>query len=447
MTVLLWAALLVQVTAVALLRHRLGKEWLGRPVPLLVVTTAISVAVAPAVLMNPSAAAHDTTRRGISVGYVADAALLLSLVMLAFTIGYLATRPEQGRAVAEPWQAGQVAAVLDWRLAAVACLPLAVLTYAGKGYNGGGPVTGAGASLSENLAAAFFIVLTILASAGFLLRHGTRWFVPVLAVQSVLLAAAGERLPVVVAGIAVIIMLKYGGYRIPRQQAIAATVLVVVSILAITGERAVAGRDLFYTSSGLRDRVASLATSLPAGTSSGAGDLITQAAVRLNGADFAGAILQSEHFGQSPSSPVYVAASILEAVPSVLWPSKLAQGNALNPAGLEARTFGLANLNYIPSFPGLYAGMLSPFWLAAFMALLGLLAGWGERWLLREFSPARFVILAGAVTAALRCEAGLPRILVDLRAALVLAAAVKLLQGLQALRGRRHAVRMSRPVA
>ena len=108
--------------------------------------------------------------------------------------------------------------------------------------------------------------------------------------------------------------------------------------------------------------------------------LVAQAAVRLDGTDFAGAILQSVSFGRPRLGASYVPESLLIAVPSALWPSKLSHGNGLiNPTGLEIEHFGLQNVNFLPTLPGLYMGFLAPPWLIAFLAFLGLLAGRGER--------------------------------------------------------------------
>ena len=78
-------------------------------------------------------------------------------------------------------------------------------------------------------------------------------------------------------------------------------------------------------------------------------------------------------------------------------------------------------MNFLPGFAGMYAGFLSPPWLIAFLAALGGLAGRGERWLLRSYSPGRFVMLAGALIAALFYEAGIPAMLVELRSAAAVA--------------------------
>jgi hypothetical protein len=50
----------------------------------------------------------------------------------------------------------------------------------------------------------------------------------------------------------------------------------------------------------------------------------------------------------------------------------------------------------------------------------------GERWLFRHRTPARLVLLAGAITAALHFEEGLPGMLVALRAAAVIAVIARL---------------------
>ena len=56
--------------------------------------------------------------------------------MLAFTVAYLATRPGQAIRTANPAAVRAAASVLDWRWLTGACVPLAVLTYAGRGYDG-----------------------------------------------------------------------------------------------------------------------------------------------------------------------------------------------------------------------------------------------------------------------------------------------------------------------
>jgi hypothetical protein len=426
MTATLATALLFQLATVALLRHRLGRTWLRRPVTLLVLASVVYDGASPLLLTAPSIARWDIYRQGVQQSYADSAALTLAASMLAFTVCYLLTRPE--RAVTEPSgrDLDRAARVLDWRLLALACAPLAVLTYEGRGYNNGSLTTGAGAPLSSSLASTFFVLLVVLTAFSFLLRHGGRRFLPVLAAQSVLLAAAGERTPVLVAAIALGVLLASSGMRPSARQMGAAAALTVAGVLAVTGLRAEQGRALFYQDSGIGARVSALASGITsAGSTSAAGGagLLAQAAVRLDGTDFAGAILQARAMGYPALGAAAVPESLLVAVPSALWPSKLA--HALTPVNAEIDDLGLQPVNFLPGLGGMYAGFLSPAWLIALLGLLGAVAGWAEARLLRMAGPAGLVMLAGSVIAVLDFEKGLPGILLDLRTAAVLALAMK----------------------
>jgi len=212
--------------------------------------------------------------------------------------------------------------------------------------------------------------------------------------------------------------------------------LTVLVILSISGVRVQQGRALFYTDSGISTRVGALATDLlSAGRpldGTDASGLLSQFATRISSVDYGGAILQAISEGQPRLSPAYVPKSLLLIAPSFFWSTKLNHRTALNPAQLQIDSFGLQDINFIPGLPGLYIGFLSPLWLMTLFGLLGVLLGWFERWLLRERTPVRLVLLAGAVEAALSLEAGLPTMLVQMRSAVAVALAV---YALMVLRG------------
>jgi hypothetical protein len=444
MSVPLIAALLTQALAITLLRHRLGRRWLLRPVTLLVLASAVYQGLSPLLMAIPSIGAWDTFRTGVQQSHIDSATLIMSLGMLALTVAYLMTRPERAPNTCLGDTRIMLKA-LDWRWLACGCVPLAILTYEGRGYNSSGPATGSGASLSTNLASEFFVILVVLAAFSFLLKHGPRLFFAVLVIQSLLLAAAGERTPVIVDAITLAVLLAHAGYRLSRVQAWAAASLTLVAVLAITGSRADYGRTLYQQGNGLGTRVAGLGSGLSAtGSSRSDPGLLAQAAQRLDGTDFAGAILQSMSLGEPRLSASYVPESLLVAVPSALWPSKLARGNSLNPTELEIEHFGLQNVNFLPTLPGLYMGFLPSPWLIAFLAFLGLAAGRGERLLFRYRTPARLVVLAGAITAALAYEQGLPGIAIALRSAAALAFIVKLIEVARVGRARSRSVSLQR---
>ena len=243
MTTGLAGALLIQAAAIALLRLRLGRRWLLHPVTLLVLCSAVYQGLSQAALAFSSVAQWDLFHSGIQPGYMAEADLLLSTAMLALTMAYLLTRPERARMRLTRKDARHAARILDWRVLGLACLPLAVITYRGHGYNGSVKLT-TGTPLSTDLAVTFFTVLTILTAAAFVLRHGPRWFLAALIAQSVLLAAAGERTPVIAGAITLIAILARAGVRPPHRQIQAAAALAVLGALAITGVRTEQGREI-----------------------------------------------------------------------------------------------------------------------------------------------------------------------------------------------------------
>src|SRR5579872_1023082 len=142
-TVTLWLALVLQLVSLALLRLGLGKGWLRRPVTLLVLASVACDGLAPVLLSSGSVRQWDPGFTGLAPGYADEAALILAAGMLAFTAAYLAGCPARGAAPAAAGDGRQAARVLEWRVLALACVPLAALTYAGRGYNSATGITGA----------------------------------------------------------------------------------------------------------------------------------------------------------------------------------------------------------------------------------------------------------------------------------------------------------------
>lgn len=430
MTVTLALALMLQLAAVLLLRHSLGRAWLRRPVVVLVLISCVYDGLTQLLMLSPSVAAQNAYRNGIAPQFIPEANLLLSGCMLAFTAAYLLTRPERSVPGGSA-PAADLARALDWRWLAAASVPLAILTYVGKGYNtdaAQGPQT----ALGTSLAASFLLLLVTLAAAGLVLRRGPKWAFPALLGQSAVLAAAGERTPVIACGAALVLVLGHAGVRVPRNLVALGAVMVAVAVLAITGSRVTQGRGVYYTDTGASGRISALSSGITAAGSTRS--LEAQAAVRLDGVSFTAAVLQAQALGDPLLPASYVPGSLLEVVPSFLWPSKLGHSGDLAVVQQVINDDGLQQTNYLPGLAGTYAGFLSAPWLAAFMALLGWLCGLGERRLLVRCTPARLVLLAAAVQAAFLFDAGLPAMAVTMRSALVVAVAVRLATALRARR-------------
>jgi len=434
-------ALCLQATGIISLRHRLGRTWWRRPVVMLVFAAVAYNGVSEILISIPSIGKWDIYHQGIKQSYIDMAALIMSVGLLCLVICYLLAKPESAAASARVDEAPLVGRYLDWRLFAIACAPLAVLTYEGRGYNNS--ISAATVTTSSDLATTFLILLVALAAFGFLLRHGMKWFVVVLGLQSALLAAAGERLPIVMEAITLLVLLAEVGLRPSGRQVAVTLLLTVVAALGITGLRAESGRGIFLQNSGLKARVAAVGdgfyflfhTSDSKGTGPG---LITQSALRLDGTSFAGSILQGIRLGHPPLGVAGVGESTLLVVPSSIWPSKLTHSGYLDPAQTEMDDFGLQQTNFLPTFLGLYLGFLGPYWLILFLGAVGALFGWGERWLFRKVTAVRLAVLAAAMQSALSYEKGLPGMLVQMRTAVVLALAVWLFRQARD-RGRREA--------
>jgi len=407
---------------------------LRRPVTLIVITSAVYQGLSPVLLTFPSIGVWDNYRNGVQQSYISSAVLLMSAGMLAFTITYLMTFPERAEVVLEPADIRSATKALDWRWLTGACVPLAAFTYEGRGYNGAAGLAGSATSVGTDLAEGLFVVLVVVAAFSFLLKHGVRWFIPVLMVQSLVLAAAGERTPIITDGITLVLMLLLADSRPSARQLRRASALTLIAFLAITGLRVEQGRSLFHNDSGLSARISALGSGLTA-----------QTVLRMDGVDFAGAILQSVSSGQPRLSATDVLRSLLLIVPSSVWSSKLAHDNALNPTQMEMNDFGLQQVNFLPTLPGLYVGFFSPPSLIAFLAFIGLLCGWGERWLFRRCTAARLLLFAGTVTAALTYEQGLPGMLLQLRAAAAIAVVVKLIDVIRVRNTRRQSAEILVP--
>lgn len=428
MSFMLLLALGLQAVAVVLLRHRLGKVWLRHPVTCLVAVAIIYSGVSEILLAIPSIRIWDSYRLGTSQHYIDKAALFMSAGLVLLVVGYLLARPERVSLGRSNDGLVGIIRILDWRLCAFGCIPLALLTYKGRGFNSGlAPGT---ATVSTNLVSEFLVVVVALTAFSFLLRYGMRWFVPVLVVQSVLLAATGERLPVVTGIVVLLSLLARVDRRPTRKQIVMTLALTVVAVLGITGYRAVSGHSLYRQNVSLTTRAKAIGVGLYTLThtsdqnGTGAG-LIAQIAVRFDGNAFAGDVMQgfSEH--NAPLGMAPVPQSTLVVVPSAAWSSKLAH-SALNPALTEFNYFGIQPIKGIWAGPvttmlGLYLGFLGPWKLMWFLTVLGVVAGWAERYLLGQVTVTRLIFLAAAVQAALAYEAGLPTMLVALRTGAALA--------------------------
>jgi hypothetical protein len=300
-------------------------------------------------------------------------------------------------------------------------------------------------TVSNDLAATFLTVLVVLAAFGFLLQYGMKWFTATIVAQSIFLAAAGERFPIIAGVVTLLLLLSHVSLRPSRRQVLITLALTVLTVLGITGYRTASGRGLYHQDTGLIPRAQAIGSGFyslihdPNQKNTFTG-LVGQVTARFDGDSFAGGVQQSMSLGRPALGAVPVARYTLIVIPSFAWSSKLAYISRVNPAWTETYAFGLQRINLVPTFLGLYFGFLGPYWLMVFLAIMGILSGWGERWLFRRYTAVRVVVMATAVQAVFKYEQGLPGILVTLRTAVVLAVAVKIIEVVRS-RARKPALR------
>ena len=147
--------------------------------------------------------------------------------------------------------------------------------------------------------------------------------------QSVLLAAAGERTPVIIDAVALILLLRHSGQR-PRHAHLHGAVALTVlgAVLAITGLRAEQGRSVFYSDSGLgarvgRPRLGGGPRGRPRRRGGKPWAFSRRPPTGWTARRSPGGSCRPSMPGSPRSAAAGVPQSLLLAVPSAAWPSKL----------------------------------------------------------------------------------------------------------------------------
>jgi len=373
--VILLVALLLQGLSLFLLRQQLFGTWLQRPFPLMVIAATVYHGLSEVIMLSPAVFEASLSRDGIEPYDAHLAALAISGGIFTATLAYLVALGSKGRH-AQPTTAGVADAlrVLDWRVLLVVLIPLAAATYAGGGYASGQALDSRSQGTLQLLASQFFLVFFVLTTFAFVARFGGRLTLPALGVQSLLMAAVGQRLEIIISAVAVIVLLSLIGIRPRARQLIAAGIIGTFLILTIGTVRATAGREVFYSDTGIAERISVVAGALARnGIETSTGDsYVAQAAARLDANELSGYVMRGFESGQRPLGWGGVVRSLEVVVPSALNPDKLANNGTDLSAKEEIRDqFGRPSLDTLPGHFGLYLGFVGPW------GLLVLLAGFG----------------------------------------------------------------------
>lgn len=427
MTVSVTLGLSLQVTALIIVRSAIRGQWLRHTgALLLLVATAYHglTEVIQAIFPGRNRFYRDLVPQGAIDNWI----ILVSVALLLYAVAYAAALRRSGPP-ADTVAVSVSAFNLKWLL--VLAVPLILLALQGAAF-----VDTTAQSAPDDgyvvggLVVEFLVFVAAVTGAVAVVRLGTRWVLPILLIEAVLLSAVGTRTMIV----AVCVMVLYGaalaGVRLPRKQLTAAVLVVALIAMVVSSTRAVVGRDSFEGDQGAGDRLSALtagAAALP--SAAGVDAVLDDFVYRLDGNAFGAAVLESLDEGAQPVGVTTIVDSVLLAVPSALYPAKLDRPviHRSEKSYYIARFQELpTNRDLLPTIYGTMLGFGGPVVFLLLAALLGLGMARLDRWLTRSASPVVFLLSMGVVQAVLTYERATNGAVLALRGVLLLMLALAL---------------------
>src|SRR5664280_1984612 len=238
-----------------------------------------------------------------------------------------------------------------------------------------------------------------------------RWILPVLVTQSLILALAGQRFPILLGAVMLIYALSRLGIKFERRMVVGLVLLVLLAWV-ITASRAAEGR--YSGASGASVRLTFLTTGFSHLFTSSTGQAIAfTLGYRLDGNSYGAMSLEALDNGSSPVGLTPLKNDVLLAIPSFLNPNK-------DRTAVEDRSEKLYVEHHLPipelqSSTGVYVdilptqlggltGILGPIGLIFAALVLGLAFAALDRWLRRGLGPMRMLVSLGVLYSVLDYE-------------------------------------------
>jgi hypothetical protein len=365
--------------------------------------------------------------------YLGQFVLLVSGAILVFTVVYLSALGGPSNVIysRDTSAAALTKRIFDYRILLLLTGPLLVLTLGGHGYgSNGGLAGGSRVGTTLGLTQQFFILGIVLAGFGLIMRFGERWILPVLIVQSFILALIGERLIILTGAILLIYGLSRFGLKMGRRQVVIGLVLLAGFGWAISAARGAEGR--YVSTSGAPVRLTFMTTGLRHLFSASTGNEIAYTlGYRLDGNSYGAMSLQALGNGSSPVGLTPLKNDVLLAIPSFLNPRK-------DQSSLDSRSEKLYVEEHLPlpelqTSAGVYSdilptelggliGIIGPSGLIFAAVALGVGFGVLDRWLSRSLGPGRMLVALGALYSVLSYEGSWDTYTTTARGILVLVA-------------------------
>jgi hypothetical protein len=438
--------LLLQGSALILLFRRLRRDWV-RHIGAVFILLAVLYHGANEIILGLFPG-YDPYRPLVDpTTYVGMFVLWVSVAILMFTVAYLAALGHKPAPIPQAdidRQWARSARFFDWRIMLVAAVPLMVVSLGGQTSTALINAPQQGVAATVGLANQYFLLALVLASFGIVTRFGRRWIIPVVMVQSLLVAAIAQRAVILFAAALLLYAMSRVGIRLKRRQLAFFAGIAVILTLAITSARASEGR--LATTSGDSLRFGFLVAGLgqigsPIAWHQVAADL----GYRFDGNSFGALELEALDRGFPPLGTIPLQNDLLLAVPSFLNPNKDSSdlGTRVEKVYAEEH-LGLSEfqiapgewLDILPTQLGTITGYWGPWGILGAAILLGLVFGRADRWLLRTVSPVRLLLALGLLYCALDYEGSFETYTVTFRGILLLLAVVYVCKAVGASFGR-----------
>jgi hypothetical protein len=415
LTVSVLAGLAAQATTVAGVHVAIRGEWLRRPGALLLVAAVIFHGLTE--VMQAIWRDRNPFRVYVDQTAIDNWIMLVSVAIVIYGIAYGSVVVRRRRVpTPEPAPADPVLAGVSLPMLLALVAPLLVATWTGRGVLQPLAPGQADADIPErqgllvDLAGEFLVPLLAITGAVVLVRHGTRWLIPVLGAQAAMLTVAGIRATIVIAGVLTLFAAALHGVRPGRRQVALIVVLLAAFTFLISSTRAVAGREAFDAGQDSGQRLVALLDGAGAIHTPQAREAILNDIVyRFDGNTFGALMLQGLGGHTAPVGLETMANNLAMLVPSLVLPGKVG-GRTLEQRSEEAfldRRFGLSqDVDWVTTIFGAGVTYFGPVGLMLLAALLGLAVAAAESAVLGTLTTTRAVVAVGLAQCALLYGSG-----------------------------------------
>jgi hypothetical protein len=433
LTLAIIAGLVIQAAAVCVMHVGIRGQWM-RHVGAIFLGAAVAYHGITEIMQAAFPGTRYSYRPMIQQANLDRWLLLVSIALLGYAAAYsvIWRKSSGGRAVDDVSDGSPRPGYFRnlnawWMIAPTA--PLLYFTATGSGGTGlfsGEERTGAEYVIS-GLATQYLILLTAIAGAVIVAKHGVRWLLPTLLVESCLLSLVGSRWSIILGCVITVYALRIADIRLPRKTLMAGVSIAVTLILTLSASRAVLGRDSFWAGSGASARTEALmAGGVALGSTPGWEGIKNDTIYRLDGNSFGVLVDQSISAGVPTVGMATMRGNIRALLPSFLFPGK-------NDAALEVRNeevfiqrhFGFGSTrDFLPGVLGSVIAYYGELGMLIIAVLLGVLFAAIDVLIRRRRNPIALVFGCAVVLPSLMYEQGPPAFLVAARGAVVLAVLV-----------------------